>query len=198
MVEKRTAKRAHEKVIGQGVILGPLPQLELAAVVVAHGPAAHIGHGGKAVVLAAVDLLLVVIKIVHRVGHDLGRGAIDGRRINAKRRVGQARKTRIGLAIGTKGNERLERLAVMVQLGLLRGRGTADAIGAGKQAVHIVKAVVFGVEDDHVADALQRRGVRAGYSVAGAPTQRGTSGNDPGKRDRERRHGSVQTLKTAV
>src|SRR5262245_10444944 len=61
MVEIGAAERAHEEVVGQSELLGPLPQLQSAAVKIAHGVAANGRHGREHVVAAAVDLLDAVI-----------------------------------------------------------------------------------------------------------------------------------------
>ena len=64
-----------------------------AAVVVAHGPAADLGHGGELVVPAAVDLLLVVEEGVDRAGHDLADRLVHRRRVDAEGPVRQARES---------------------------------------------------------------------------------------------------------
>ena len=53
-----------------------------------------------------------------------------------------------------KDHEFFERLAVMVKLRGLRGRGIGDAVGARKQAVQIVKTVVLCIDDHHMIDLL--------------------------------------------
>ncbi|MNS84913.1 hypothetical protein D3C72_1187580 [compost metagenome] len=72
VVHVGAAEGRHEEVVAQRVLLGDLPQVQVFRrfAVVAHHQAAAVGPCGKAVVLAAVDLHLVVIEAVHEVARD--------------------------------------------------------------------------------------------------------------------------------
>ncbi|MNQ56983.1 hypothetical protein D3C85_711230 [compost metagenome] len=68
--EEGAAEGADEEVVGQRILLGDVPQLHLAAIVIAHRESARIGIRGELVVGAAVDLHLVVVEAVHEVARD--------------------------------------------------------------------------------------------------------------------------------
>ena len=179
MVQERTAKSAHEEVVGQRVLLRQVPQLHLAAVEVAHAQATCVGVGRELVVLAAVDLHLVVIEAVHQVARD-GRLADDGtgveeacRVVDAEHLVRHADGLRLrdgrGLASGSDAapyrRQCREGRAVEVFLGLGGARcgvHARDAVGAGVQAVQVVEAAVLCVDHDHVVDLVERETVAQG------------------------------------
>ncbi len=151
--------------IGKGIFLRPLPQLHLRAVEIAHHPGACGGHGDEHVVLAAVDLLAVLVVGVDRARQHLVGTAVHRRGIDAERAVGQAlREACIGLASAVVHRRQLrERPAVVVQLGLLLLVRLREAARAREEAVEVVEAAVLGVDDDDGLDLLEagRRSVGA-------------------------------------
>ena len=179
VVQVGAAERAHEEVVGQRVLLRPPPDLQRAAVVMAHHPAADVGHRGEQVVAAAVDLLLVVVEGVDRARHEGGGRPAHRRRVDAERPVRQAREARIGLAIGTEHHQFRQRGAIVVTLHELLRCRLRDPVRAGEQAVHVVEAVVLGVDHHHVADALHARGDCRIHRWRA----RGTAGHEEGCQD---------------
>ncbi len=169
VIEIRAAESAHEEVVGERVFLRPFPQAEvaavLAAVVVAHRPAADLRHRSVHVVPAARDLLLVVIEGVHRARDDLVLRHVHGRRIDPERPVRHHGKARIRRPVGDlPSGEAPERLPVVVELGLLFRSRVRDAVRPGKHPVQIVEAVVLRVDHDDVPDP---RETRVGRSAVG-------------------------------
>jgi hypothetical protein len=175
VVEVGAAERAHEEAIRQRVLLRPLPELELRAVVVAHGPAAHGRHRGEQVVLPAVDLLLVVEEGVDRLGTISLMVLPTGGASMRKGRLGRRGKRASGLPFGPKTISSFERLAVVVELRGLLGAGIGHAVGAGEQAVEIVEAVVLRKDHDDMAHALDGclRGIARGGCGAAGEGERG-------------------------
>ena len=155
MVQVRPTKRSLKKVICQRVLLRPFPQLELTAVVVPHGPPANIGHGGKPVIEPPVDLLLVKEKVMDRIGHDDRWRAVYRRRINAKWLVWQAGILRVRLAVLAKNQQLWQWGVIVIPLNFLLCSGLGDAVGTRKQAIQIVKTMVFRIDDHHILNALQ-------------------------------------------
>ena len=82
MIEIRIAERAHEKMIGENVVLRPLPHRQLRAVVVAHRQAARVRHFREPIVAAVVDLLLLLIELVDQVARRRRQRQIDRRRVD--------------------------------------------------------------------------------------------------------------------
>lgn len=111
-----------------------------------------------------------------RTGYDGGGRPVNWRRVNAKRPIGHTRVARVRFAVVTEHHQFLERFAVVVDLGLFFSRGPADAIGAGEQAVHVVKAVVLGVNHHHVLDALQVGGFGIRWATGGGAAPAGLQG----------------------
>jgi hypothetical protein len=133
-----------------------LPQLQLAAVEMAHRVAADRRHRGKHVVAAAVDLLLLMVEGVDRARPDLAEADVDRRRVDRKRLVRQPREARVGLAGRPEDGQIGQRRAVMVELGLLFGRRLGDAGRAGERAVEMVEAAVLGIDHDDGRDPGER------------------------------------------
>lgn len=67
VVEKRSAKRTHEKIVTQGEVAGdiPQPQIDRRVSVIAYQHGAYIAPGHKAIVAATVDLRLVFVEAVY-------------------------------------------------------------------------------------------------------------------------------------
>src|SRR5258708_5863678 len=142
--------------ISERVLLPPLPQLHLRAVEIAHHPGACGGHGDEHVVLAAVDLLAVVVVGMNRAGKNLVRPAVHRRRIDAERAVRQPLgKLGAGLAALVYRREVWQWLAVVVELSLLLGRCARDPVRTGKQPVEVIEAAVLRVDDDDMLDACE-------------------------------------------
>jgi hypothetical protein len=156
VVEVRAAERAHEEVVGERVVLRPLPHLHLRAVEVAHHPGADVAHGDELVVRATVDLLAVLVIGVDRVWQLLVHAAADRRQVDAERAVRQVVGERGGrLALHEHRRQLRQRRAVVVELRLLLGGGVGDALGAREEAVQVVEAAVLGVDDDDGLDLLE-------------------------------------------
>ena len=66
VVEERAAERAHEEIVGEGVLAREPAQGQVGRVVVAHHEAARLGPRDEAVVLPAVDLQPVLVVEVDR------------------------------------------------------------------------------------------------------------------------------------
>jgi len=93
---------------------------------------------------------------------------VHRRLVDSKRSVGQPGGIfRVGLARRVDGRQRRERLAVEVELRLLLGGRVGHAVGAREQAVHVVEAVVLGVDHHDGLDAIERRLLRRGQRAAG-------------------------------
>ena len=159
VVQERAAERSHEEVVGERVLARPLPQLHRRAVVVAHHPRPDVAGRDEPVVRAARDLLLVLPERVDRARHELVGRHADRRRVDRERAVGQAiGEARVRLAAGAPHRRQVrERLAVVVELRRLQRRRLRDAVGAGKQAVQVVEAVVLRVDHDDRVDAVESR-----------------------------------------
>jgi hypothetical protein len=155
VVEIRAAKGAHEEVVSERVVLCPLPQLHVAAVEIAHRPAADVGDGGEHVVTAAVDLLDAVIVGVDRTDQDLVGLLVDRRAVDPERLVGQLGKIGIGLTFGVPYLQVRKDGSVVVTLDLLLGRCVGDTVGAGKQSVEMIETAVLGVDDHNGLDLRQ-------------------------------------------
>ena len=115
---------------------------------------------------------------MYRTGDHLVDARIGRRAVYAKRAVGQASGvTRVGLALWcVDGRQVRERLAVVVELGLLLGGGVGDAVGAGEKPVHVVKAVVLGVDHDDVSYLRQ-----VGFDPRRLPGLAGAAGKRGGQ-----------------
>ncbi len=150
MVQVRAAVGRHKEVIGERVVLRPLPQLHARAVEVAHDEGAGVRHGDVQVVPAAVDLRAVLVVGMDRARQQLVPAAVERRRVDAERAVRQLlRKPFIRLSLGGEDRRQIgQRSAVEIELRLLLAGGVGDAVGAGKQAVQVVEAAVLGVDDD--------------------------------------------------
>ena len=169
MVHVRAAEGRHEEVVAQRVLLGDLPQVQVFRrfAVVAHHQAAAVGPRGKAVVLAAVDLHLVVIEAVHQVARDdaFGQG-LAGRVaqfVGSVRQAGnlvfldQVIDAADILLVRHQAAPDLrqggQRLAVAVQLPrLFRRDGGQGRAGAGEVGKQVVEAAVFQIDHHHVLD----------------------------------------------
>ena len=162
MVQVRAAVSRHEEVIGERVVLRPLPQLHARAVEVAHDEGAGVRHGDVQVVPAAVDLRAVLVVGMDRARQQLVPAAVERRRVDAERAVRQLLgKAFIGHSLrGEDRGEMGQRGAVEIELRLLLVGGVGDAVGAGKQAVEVVEAAVLGVDDDDGLYSFQPPGGR--------------------------------------
>ena len=101
---------------------------------------------------------------------------VDRRRVDAERTVRQvARERRVGVLALPHRRQVRQRLAVAVDLRVLRGRRVRDAVRAGKQAVEVVEAAVLGVDHDDVLDAVERPRARDRRRGAAAPRARARS-----------------------
>ena len=169
MVQERSAESRLEEPVGQGIALRIPPQGQLLAVVIAHGEAAGVGNGGKAVQAAAVDLRLVLVKAVHQIpGFSVGRNVAA----DIERFVGEIRREAVvpcrrlpaGIHGGRQGN-----VYLAVQVGLPRffRRRRGDAVGAGKEAIKIVEAVVLQVNHHDGPDLVQTLGRGFGENGGG-------------------------------
>ncbi len=183
MIEVRAAERAHEEIVGEGVFLGPSPQSQLAAVEMAHRPAADGRHRGEHVVAPAVDLLLVVVKGVDRARRELVEPDVYRRRIDPERLVRQARKARVRLAAGAENREVGQGRAVMVELNPLLGGRVGNPVRSGEEAVEMVEAPVLGIDHDDCLDPVElilgpgRSGERDGAGAGEQQQKRGDAEN---------------------
>ena len=141
MVEKRTAEPAHEKVVGQCVLLGNVPQRQPGAGVVTHDQRTRIGVGNESVVAAAADLHLVLVEAMPQIAGGDTEWQIEAFRIvDRKRRIGQM--PALGLGYGRDDTFRgqpaphrrefLQHGSVAIALRVSLRRDPGQAVGAGK------------------------------------------------------------------
>jgi hypothetical protein len=159
VIQIRAAEGAHEEIVGERVLAGPLPAFERAAVEMRHGPAAHIRHGDEHVVAAAVDLLLVVKEGMDGIGKELGGGEIERRCLDGKRPIGQKREARVRFA-AVEYDEIRERRAVVIELRLLLVGRLRNPVRSGEESIEVIEAAILRV-DHH--DGLDPRQVLVRY-----------------------------------
>ncbi len=158
MVQIRAAESPHEEIVGQRVLLRPLPHRQARAVVVAHRQRAGVARGDESIVAAAVDLLLIAVELVNEIASGGRKGQVDRRRVDPIGPVGQiAWERRIGILALPHRRQRCERPSVPVHLGILCRRRVGDAVRAGKQTVQIVEAAILGVDDEDMLDPVEPR-----------------------------------------
>ena len=155
VVEIRAAEGAHEKVVGEREFRGDFPHRHRRSIVMTHDQAARVRYFCKAIHAAAVDLLLVAIELMHEVARGDGQGLVDRRLIDAEGLVLELhRKGGVGLRAARDPHWRQprQRLAVMIELGGRFRPRVGDPVRARVEAVQIVKAAIFSVDDDDVLD----------------------------------------------
>src|SRR5262249_36763028 len=82
VIQVGAAVGPHEEVVGEHVVLGPLPEWQSGAVVVTHDQRARVRSGDEAVVATAVDLLHVLVEAMDEIARGRGqwrRGRLDAR-----------------------------------------------------------------------------------------------------------------------
>ena len=130
---------------------------KLGAVVVPHRQRAGVGRPRRSDRCLPPSICSwLLVELVDQVARRHRERQIDRRRVDAERPVGQiARKRGIGVLALPHRRQMRQRLAVVVDLRVLRRCRVGDAVRARKQSVQIVEAAILGIDHDDVLDLVE-------------------------------------------
>jgi hypothetical protein len=129
---------------------------------------------------------------VDRASHLSRERQVERRRVEAEQPVRHpVGKRGVGLLPLPRRRKLGERLAVAVDLRVLRRRRVGHAVGAREEAVEIVEAAVLGVDHDDVLHAVEARVLRRLHRA------RGEQGRERGNRQSPKLHVSATSVVTA-